>query len=416
MNILINSYLGYGAWFALRLLEEGHNVDYYLSDRKYVNVLKGLIPPPLSVTPNYGLYDLSIFDLTGKPKAAEKSAKLVPTIGDGNLHCQLEEDRAFGIELMEDCDINVPFWEQFDDINEAKKFIQKTGKRYVFKPDGGQNQDAATTYVSESADDLLAYLDKIGNATKGADFILQEVVEGIECSTEGWFNGEDFFFINGTLEEKKFMNDNKGPNTGCSGNLVWEYGYEAKIYVEGLSRIKDFLKESGFRGMIDLNTIIGDKLYGLEWTPRFGYDASSTLLNLINSNVGDFIGAIASGAKPDYETSEKYGAAIRLSIPPYPTELEGAARDGVSISGIFPDDVRRIYLYDALVSEEGNLETAGINGFIAVPLGKGATPREAFSFVDYQCSNIKIPDMQYRTDIEHSVMERYNKLRNMGWL
>jgi phosphoribosylamine-glycine ligase len=108
-------------------------------------------------------------------------------------------------------------------------------RAFVFKPNGGQEQDTATTYVSKSSDDMLRYLDKLGTITKGVEFILQEVVNGTEVSVEGWFNGEDFYFINGTLEEKKFMEGNKGPNTGCAGNLVWVFDQVNKplIYREG---------------------------------------------------------------------------------------------------------------------------------------------------------------------------------------
>src|SRR5437899_9738083 len=100
------------------------------------------------------------------------------------------------------------------------------------------------------------------------------------------------------------MNDNKGPNTGYSGNLVWIYDQVNKpfIFREGLEKLKDFLKEYNYKGMIDLNTIVTDsKVYGLEWTPRFGYDASATLYSCFNNDtLGNFLGAIGSGDRPDY--------------------------------------------------------------------------------------------------------------------
>ena len=283
-----------------------------------------LIKRPFKTKPNFKKYDLVLFDLTGRPKIAEEVISLgIPCIGDGDLNTQLEDDRLFGIEVMEECDINVPFYEQFNDIGAAKKFIKKTNKQYVFKPSGGQEQDTATTYVSKSSEDMLKYLDKLGSISKGVEFILQEVVQGTEISTEAWFNGHDFFFINGTLEEKKFMEGNKGPNTGCAGNLVWIYDQinPPAIFKEGLRKLKDFLQQYNYRGMVDLNTIVSDnKIYGLEWTPRFGYDASATIFSCLDNCLGDFMGAIASGAEPELNYNNSYAAAIRLSIPPYPTE------------------------------------------------------------------------------------------------
>lgn len=414
------SYTGYGAWFTLRLLGEGHDVDYYLLDKKYSKVLKGMAPVPLSSKPNFAEYDLVLFDLTGKPKLAEESIALTPTIGDGNLQSQLEDDRLFGIQVMEQVGINVPDYEVFSSIDEAKAYVKETKKRYVFKPFGGQDQGTSATYVSESADDLLDYIDKLGEITKGSEFLLQEVVEGVEVSTEAWFNGEEFFFHNCTLEEKKFLNDGLGPNTGCAGNIVWAHnGFTPRIFTEGLGKMKDFLKEYEFRGMIDLNTIVSPThVYGLEWTPRFGYDASATICALIESDLGKFFFDIASGGNPNetFKTNGRFAASIRLSIPPYPLEEDGFAQEGVHVNGVELEKIdREFYLYDALFDGE-HITTAGINGFVVAPIAVGSTIEEAFELVCKKIKKLKIPDVQYRTDLCCKIKERYDKLQSQGWI
>ena len=421
-KILIVTYSMYGAWFSLQLEEEDHTVDIWLCSHydDFSPVLSGIIKTPLRAKPNFKDYDLVLFDLTGKPKIAEEVMSLgIPCIGDGDLHSQLEDDRLFGIEVMEQCGVGVPFYETFDDIGEAKRFIKKTNKTFVFKPNGGQDQDTATTYVSKSPEDMLRYLDKLGGITKGVEFLLQEIVHGTEISTEGWFNGEEFFLVNGTLEEKKFMNDRKGPNTGCSGNLVWIYDQMNPPYIfkEGLQKLKDYLQEYKFRGMIDLNTIVTDnKLYGLEWTPRFGYDASATLYSCFN-NIGDFFGAIASGVRPDVDIISTYASAIRLSIPPYPSEIKNKHPEEIPIEGIEEDDcVKNCFLYDCCIGESDTMCTAGINGLICVPIQSGGSIQETFAKLKIQMSKIHFPDMQYRTDIEKCVTERYRILDNQGWL
>jgi phosphoribosylamine---glycine ligase len=424
-KILIVTYSGFGNWFSLRLLEEGHSVDIYYcgkSGEPCTKVLSGLIEPPLTGKPVFSNYDLILFDLTGKPKLAEEAIEATQgkVIGDGNFNSEIEDDRLIGIQIMEDCGINVPPYDAFDDINEARRFIRKTNRRYVFKPNGGQDQDTASTYVSESSDDLLKYLDKLSTTSKGVEFILQEVVQGTEVSTEAWFNGEDFFLINSTLEEKKFMNDGHGPNTGCSGNLVWVYDEmnPPLIFREGLGLMKDFLKEYKYKGMIDLNTIVSDReIYGLEWTPRFGYDATATLFNLISSNIGDFLLAIAEGRSPTYEIGNGFAAGVRLSIPPYPSEIRGKHPENVPITGIDPDDcLNNCYLYDVGLGEDDELTTMGVNGLIGVVIESGSTIEVAFGKVNERIKKIKIPNLQYRTDIEKRVRDRYKILSNQGWL
>lgn len=422
-KILIVTYTGYGNWFSLQLEQEGHSVDIWYCDNydDYGLVLDGLVSRPFKTRPDFRKYDLVMFDLTGRPKIAEEVISLgIPCIGDSDLSSELEDNRLFGIEVMEECDINVPFYEVFEDLGEAKKFVRKTKKRYVFKPDGGQEQDTASTYVSKDAEDLLRYLDKLENVTKGTTFILQEVVNGTEISTEAWFNGEEFFLINGTLEEKKFMNDNKGPNTGCAGNLVWIYDQinPPGIFKEGLAKLKDFLQSARYHGMVDLNTIVSDsKIYGLEWTPRFGYDASATLYSCLNNCLGDFIGAVASGAVPECNYNNSFAAAIRLSIPPYPSEIKNKHPEGIPIEGIDEDDIpKNCFLYDCCSIERDELCTAGINGFIAVPIQAGNSIAEAWGRVQEKVKKIQIPNMQHRTDLEKTTTERYNILARQGWL
>ena len=428
MNIAFNSYSGYGAWFILRLLAEGHKVNYFLSMPKYKYILGGLVNPKYIDLdhrrsevgfPNYNRFDLSIFDLTGRKRQADYSHSICPTIGDGSIHCALEDDREFGIKLMEEAKINVPPYEEFTEVSAAKAFIKKTGKRYVYKPNGGQDQDAATTYVSKSAEDMLKSIDKIFILSKGQPFILQEFIKGIECSVEGWFNGEDFYCVNCTIEEKKFMNDNIGPNTGCSGNLVFLINSHARIFREGLFKAKKVLQEVGFRGMIDLNTILTDTdLYGLEWTPRFGYDASATLACMYSGDYGQLLFDIAAGKIPNESFKASYGTSVRISIPPYPTEIKIPRHDGIPIEGIDINDCEQVlstYLYDVRKEKE-NLVCNGITGFICCPITVGSEPAESYARLKKVTEKIHIPDMQYRTDIEKSTMKRYHEVERMGWL
>lgn len=411
-----------GAWFSIQLEQEGHHVDVWLQDDydEYRYVLSGLIRTPLRAKPNFKNYDLVLFDQTDRPEIAEEVMRQgISCIGDGDLNTQLDNDRSLSIEVMEQCGINVPFYEAFNDIQEAKKFVRKTNKRYVFKPDDIEGQEKSSTYVSKSAEDMLKYLDKLYAIVKSTDFILQEVVEGTEVSTEAWFNGNDFVFICGTLEEKKFMEGNKGPNTGCAGNLeiIYDQTNPPLIFREGIGKAKDFLQSYHFRGNIDLNAIATDsKLYGLEWTPRFGYDATATLFSCL-SNVTDFLGEIATGGQPSVSYSNSFASSIRLSIPPYPSEIKGSHPEDVPIEGIEEDDIpKNCYLYDCGIDKQHSLCTVGAYGLVAAPIQSGGSIQEAWYKVKEKIKRIQIPNCQYRDDIEETTTKRYKILSEQGWL
>jgi phosphoribosylamine-glycine ligase len=434
VRIALSSYSGYGAWYALRLLSEGHKIDYYLSEPECFDICGGLVPKPKLLDidrrknrpnegfPDYSKYDLSIFDLTGRKQQADFSANLCPTIGDGSFQCFLEDDRLGGIKIMEEAGIKVPPYETFTETSLAKAHIKKTGKRFVYKPNGGQDQDSGTTYVAKDAEDLLKYIDKLFTLSKAAPFILQEFVKGVECSVEGWFNGTDFYLLNCTLEEKKFMNKNKGPNTGCAGNLLFTINSNAQIYQHGLSNMKKIFSGIGFVGMVDLNTIITeDACYGLEWTPRFGYDSSATFMCMYNGDLGQMMYDVATRNIPDTNWKAEFGVSARLSVPPYPTEIKyyGKKLQGIPIKGIAPenrDEILKTYLYDACLSDKNGLEVAGHTGFIACPIEVGNDPTKTWDALEKRLERIEIPDMQYRTDLKDSTLKRYYELKQRDWL
>ena len=434
MRIALSSYSGVGAWFVLRLLAEGHDVDYYLSKPEFEDVLSGLIPKPKLQSidhrrtiqgfgyPSYEGYDLSFFDLTGRPRQAEYSKTQVPTFGDGDFEHNLEDDREAGLRFMERAGIKVPKYQKFTNPDEAKAYVRKEEKRYVFKPFSvnGHEQDTDTTYVSKDDEDMYENLDHLFKMAKQAPFILQEYVKGTELSVEGWFNGEDFFMLSCDLEEKKFMNDNKGPNTGCGGNLIFAINSNMRIYKETLGKCKDLLKEIGFKGVIDVNSIVtGGEAYSLEWGPRLGYLCCPVFANMYGSGFGEMLGAIAAGRTPNTKWQNSFGAAVTISIPPYPTEVRIPKAKDVYIEGINPEDPEDLlscFLYDVkLGKDKKRLVTSGNYGYIGAPMGFGDSITEAFGECERRLERIHIPNMQCRTDIEKTTSEKFYELQKDSW-
>ena len=390
---------GDGPWIALKLLRDGHSVDWIIDEEKYSGLLAGMLPPPLNSISHPADYDLIVFDCACTGLIADGLREHTPVIGSSSFAEKLEKDRAFGIEFMEKCGIPVPPWQQFTDVADALRWIRETKKRTVFKPLGDQD-DKATTYVSKSADDMARYLEILFKKMKVKEFLLQEFIEGTEVSCEGYFNGTEFHAVNCTIEEKKFMAGGIGPNTGCAGNLVWMPTRTNPLFERGLRRTEDALRGAGFVGPVDLNTIVTEgEIFGLEWTPRFGYEGTCNLTRLIGSDFGEFLHAIAVGDDPHLgPPAYPFAATIRLSVPPYPNPSRPAKYGGVPISGIDPDKLDAFYLNDVRVKEgtEGELETIGTSGLIGAPIGCGDSPEQAF----YECKKVidtlQIPDLQYR--------------------
>jgi len=419
MRLFVVSATGDGAWFVWKLLHDGHDVTWTLGNMKYSEVLAGLIPPPVASVSDPDSYDLIVFDMSGHGEAADLARVHTPVIGASSFCDQLEQDRIFGIEFMEKCGIHVPPWEQFTDISDAIRFLRKTKKRYVFKPLGGRD-DCSTTYVAKSAEDMEKYLEILFKRVKVKEFVLQEFIAGTEVSSEGYFNGTEFFALNHTLEEKKFMAGGVGPNTGCSGNLVWMPTRSDPVFERGLLRAGHALQEAGFRGPIDLNTIVTEgEIYGLEWTPRFGYEGTCNLARLIPGDFASFLLAIATGESPTLgEPRAKFSATVRLSVPPYPRMANPAKDAGVPVVGIDVDNPDCWYLSDIRIKEgtEGEVETIGTDGLIGAPISVSETICGAFDECQAAIDKLLIPDLMYRNDVKKCVEKRFETLSRQGWL
>src|SRR4029077_11265133 len=133
-----------------------------------------------------------------------------------------------------------------------------------------------------------------------------------------------------------------GPNTGCAGNLVWMPTRSSVLFERGLHRAKDALGASGFVGPIDLNAIVtAGEIYGLEWTPRFGYEGTCNTMALLPGDFVEFLHAIAIGGTPtEAAPTAAFAATVRLTVPPYPIQMKNASKyAGVPIKGIDLDHI-----------------------------------------------------------------------------
>lgn len=418
MKILVASMVGDGAWAVTQLQKAGHEVEWVVDSDKHREVLTGIVPPPLDSVVDPATYDLVIFDCSSKGHIADAMLPVTPVIGNSSFADRLEHDRLFGLKFMEECGIPVPPYQEFDNPADGIRWIKASKKRTVFKPTGDLD-DKATTYVSKSPDDMVRFMDVLFRKAKIQSYVLQEFMEGTEISTEAYFNGEDWFGLNHTLEEKKFMSGRVGPNTGCAGNLVWMPSRPTTLFERGLRRATDCLRNAQFQGPIDLNTIVtGGELYGLEWTPRFGYEGSCNFMQLLASDFGEFLHQIATGQSPtELPARAPFSASVRISVPPYPS-VPRARDKGIPITGIDSTQLSNWYLLDARIKEgsEEELETVGVSGQIGAAIATGGSIHEAFETCEEMIKGLLVPDLQWRNDVEKCVTERYEACIAGGWL
>lgn len=414
MKILILSIDGDGLGIAFKLAEEKNEVKMYIQDNQYKQAGIGIIERVDSWRPHAVWADLVICDMVGFGKYEQTLRKMGKVVFScSKLADESELDRQKGMELFEKFEINIPETYNFSSPTEAESIVdlwEEPG--FVIKPSG--NLSTAKTYVCKHPDIYKWALSTIPNGTA---LIVQKIVEGIEVSTEGWFNGRDWIYpFNHTFEEKKFLDGNKGPNTGCMGNVVIPT-YGNKLTAATIVKIAPFLKRISYRGPVDINTIVDEhRVYALEITARLGYDAIEALMEGLKEPVTDLFFETAIGVKKSMNLTTDYMIAVRLSVPPWPHGEPDNEAVGMPIIGINEFNIKHLYLTDAYRDEGEDYLYAGGDGAILKVTARGRDIQEARNRVYRTIDNLTIQDVQYRSDIGLRAIKDIKQLKEWGWL
>lgn len=408
---------GDGMGLAARVIEEGNEACIWIRSKDGASIGDGIVPKIGDLDDICEQADpqkdIVIFDGSGNGIAADYLRQQgIPVLGGSRIADKLERDRAFGASVMQGAGIRMPKTKTFFGFAEAIRYVQNnSGKRLVYKPSKLLGE-LSCSHVTNDADELVEYLQLTEREASIAEpeFDLQEFTPGLAISTEMWFDGEKFVdgLWNHTFERKELMDGNLGPSGGCTGNIVWACG-DCPL-CRRCRKMQDFLQQEHYVGPIDLNAIITESgnIYGLEWTPRFGYDATPTLMwELISSDLSQFLADAAKGQNATAKLQTKIAGGVRVTMPPWPTE-KYLAHEGVLIAGL-PKKLDDIYMYNVKMLGS-KMYSAGAWGILLLLTGAGSTIKQALAVPYRQCADLRIGDMQYRTDLVAQFTDDMQKL------
>lgn len=219
--------------------------------------------------------------------------------------------------------------------------------------------------------------------------------------------------FNHTIEHKAMFNDDLGPSSGCAFNIVWKCDHN-HVIEQGIRLFEPMLAEYGHIGPVDLNTIVNEEgVWALEFTPRMGYDAFPTILELIEEDVGELLAKMARGEQPDhFMVGTGFAAGLRITVPPHPSE-EFKPQPGIPVRGFTRSDREHLYFFDVMFDSSNRLVTTAAYGNLLCATGRGQTIQEAFEGPNSLANKARIPEKQYRTDAVNELYQDYNKLMSI---
>jgi phosphoribosylamine--glycine ligase len=408
---------------ALRMQDEGHTVALYIEDPGTTMVGTGLIAhvPDFLVAADKA--DLVIFDQVGQGSLADKLREDGhAVIGAGRFQEMLEHDRIKGMEFLKAAGLRVPETEPFPDgdFDRAQAFVTEDGGRWVFKAD---DVESDKTFVAADADAMVAYLEHLNETIeleegKRPPFILQRFVDGVEVSTERWYSyGEPLRALdNSTFETKKFLAGDLGVSVGCMGNVVLPH-QDQRLLSRTVGRFDALAAAHDVTSPIDLNAIVSFEdgwPYMLEVTGRFGYYAIQAFCALWGMPIAETFYAVATGGTlPEVRFVGKVGAAIPVSMAPYPSAMQHER--GTPIVDEILDDPD-IWPADVMLDRAERVVVAGSDGMIYLVTGVGDTIEAAFAPCYRTLNKARMPDIGYRVDLVETLGRRFTHLQRLGYL
>lgn len=401
----------------LRLRQRGHDVRVYVSDPEARDIFAGM----LELTDDWerelewAREGILVFEGIGWGETQDRLRRDgYRVVGGSALGDRLESDRAFAQDVLRRIGLPTAAVHEFGDFDRGIDFVRRNPGRYVVKF-SGEGFASFRNYVGEmdGGEDVIAVLRLQRDRWKYDEvprFILMEHLRGVEVGTGAFFNGRAFLRpANLDWEHKRFFPGNMGELTGEMGTLATYRGAET-LFERSLARLEPMLRESGYVGYINLNTIVNEHgIFPLELTCRFGYPGFA-ILDAMHARGWDGIFAqLVAGEDLDLPTHDGFAVCIVLTVPtfPYPHGYEELSKGTPILFREMLTAADREHLHFAEVAMEGEqLVTAGSLGYIMVVTGRGATVEAAREDAYGRAAKVVIPNLRYRLDIGEQFLAR----------
>jgi phosphoribosylamine---glycine ligase len=423
-KFLFHSLTGLISDIAWQVAKEGHEVRYYIKEKKERDIADGFVAKSDDVEKDTEWADIIVFDDTlGQGEKAQQARSMGKKVVGGTAYTdRLEDDRSFGQDELKKAGVNIIPYKEFDSFDEAVEHVVQNPARYVIKPSGEAQNVKRRLFVGEEDDgqDVIRMLEAYKRAFSDEIkvFQLQRRVIGVEVAVGGFFNGKQFVYpINVNFEHKKLFPGNLGPPTGEMGTSMF-WSQPNHLFNQTLRKMEAMLTLEGYVGYIDVNCIVnGNGIYPLEFTSRFGYPTISIQQAGMITPIGQFLWDLASGNDPKLRVKSGFQIGVRVVVPPFPFDdtetFESFSKNAAIVFKRPPADE---YHIEDVKQVNGQWVVAGTSGVILIVVGMGQTMKQAQAQVYSRIKNVLIPNMYYRTDIGDRWDEDSDRLHNWGIL
>ena len=265
----------------------------------------------------------------------------VPVFGPSKAAAQIEGSKVFAKGLMRKYGIPTAACEVFDDFEAALAYVDAAPLPIVVKADGlalGKGVTVAQTREEARSAVRAAMCERVFGES-GARLVIEEYLEGPEVSVLSFTDGHTLVPMVSSMDHKRALDGDLGPNTGGMGTVAPNPGYTPEIAAECMERIflptMRAMNAEGrtFRGCLYFGLMLtkdGPKV--IEYNCRFGDPETQVVLPLLDTDLLEIMEATAAGRLAEVDIRWKPGSAccVILASGGYPK----AYKKGLPISGL----------------------------------------------------------------------------------
>ena len=222
--------------------------------------------------------------------------KNIFAFGPSKKASQLEGSKAFMKKVCQDFNIPTAAYEEFDNFEQAKKFINQSKHPLVIKSDGLAAGKGVT--ISQTVEESVQCTKEIleGKFKTSKKVVIEEFLEGEEASYFIITDGKNYLPIGTAQDHKRIGENDTGPNTGGMGayspSLLITKELQEKINKEIIEPTIKGLNKIGcsFVGILYAGLMIKDNQPKLiEYNIRFGDPECQVLMMRIDNDLIDLV-------------------------------------------------------------------------------------------------------------------------------
>jgi phosphoribosylamine--glycine ligase len=332
-------------------------------------------------------------------------------IGPRKAGAQLEGSKAFAKEFMRRHNIPTAAYGAFDasQQEEAHQFLRTMQPPYVLKADGlaGGKGVIITENLEEAQQELEAMLSGASFGEAGTQVVLEQFLDGIECSMFVITDGEAYHLLPSAKDYKRVGEGDTGPNTGGMGAVSPVPFMDAEFHEKAINQIiiptikglaADGIPYQGFL-FFGLMKVGGDP-FVIEYNCRLGDPETEVIIPRIQSDLLHLFESMGAGLLSEYhlQIDSRTCSTVMMVSGGYP----GKVKQGkvMTLPDSLPKDT--MLFHGGTTISRGQVVTDG--GRVVTCSALSTTPEGAIKRSYDLASQVSFEGMSYRKDIGQDLL------------